>query len=724
MNRKNWTSFPKANILYSFQGKYHRGCRMKNAWVWLTTILFCICTGFAGMAEDSAMSTEPPKGYEVFDLGEVYVTADRLPAVKEMTITTEISAEEIAATNSKTVAEALRFVPGVRISTGRKNEPNIQIHGFDQSRTLVLIDGVPYYETNFGRLDLSQIPIDNVAKIEVTKGVSSVLYGPNALGGVINIVTRKPSEKPSLEAILEAGENNTSKISFSHGMKSGIFNYWLNYAHQESGGFSLSDDYEARPGTIIRKPGSTTEEFIEDGGLRNNSDYRSDSFWAKAGIEPDNASEYYLNFHYITREKGYPTSTDEVQVFTSRPAFAHFARITRYDDWGADLSGQKKFSDAVTIKAKLFYHNHLDDLTSFADKRFSRKIAVSRYKDYLAGGSLMADVLPYDWYIMRVSFIYRGDSHKERDDSYLPFAESFSYTGSFALENEFSMTKNASIVAGLGYDWFRVTEAERNITDKSTGDLLRQDKLHKPDTMDELSPMIGVRYQMRDSTRLFASIARKVRFPTLQQLFSSKSGNADLSAEKSTTYTVGISQAFSDIAACQLSLFYYDISDFISRDAPGPLGGQYQNFADIDIYGVELSGDIYPFSDLVIHAGYTYDKARDRSDDRVTDNVVNIPEHKFDLGIKYTIPYILTSIDLTSSYVSDVFSQLPTSQRPTQEAIRAGDYFIVNARISRTFFRNYEAYLALNNLFDSDYESEAGFPAPGRNFHVGVTAKF
>ena len=135
---------------------------------------------------------------------------------------------------------------GFGVQWGRKNQPMIQIHGMDQTKVLVLIDGVPYYETKYGWLDLNEIPVDNVAKIEVTKGAASVLYGPNALMGVVNIITKKPTEKPSAEAILEVGPHDTNRVSLSHGMKVGIFNYWLNYGHQESDGWRLYHDFVSR----------------------------------------------------------------------------------------------------------------------------------------------------------------------------------------------------------------------------------------------------------------------------------------------------------------------------------------------------------------------------------------------------------------------------------------------------------------------------------------------
>ena len=297
---------------------------------------------------------------------------------------------------------------------------------------------------------------------------------------------------------------------------------------------------------------------------------------------------------------------------------------------------------------------------------------------------MTADYRPVQWDIVRLGLQYRGDSHEERDDSYLPFAEDFSYTGSVSIENEFNKIKNLALVAGVSYDWFRVTEAERNITDKNTGDFLNQVNLNKPDTMDEFNPMLGATYILSDSTRLFGSVARKVRFPTLSQLYSTKSGNTELTAEKSVNYTLGISQVFGSFASGELAVFYYDVSDFISRDAPGT-EGIYRNYAKISLAGFELSSTINPMQDLLLRIGYTYTNGRDRSDGRVTENVTFVPEHKVDIGVNYTVPYIVTPVDLTCTYVSESYNQLPTPQRPDQESIKTGDYFIVNARISKKF---------------------------------------
>ena len=696
--------------------------RMKKGGFFLIGLCFISLIFFGAVWAEEIAKSEGQKDYQVFDLGEIFVTSEKPPAVQEMVIINEVTAEEIKATNSRTVAEALAYVPGIQVSTGRKNFTTIQIHGMDQNRFLVLIDGVPYYETKYGGLDLNQIPTDNVAKIEVTKGAASVLYGPNALIGVVNIITKKPTEKPSAEAILEVGPHDTNRVSISHGMKVGIFNYWLNYGHRESDGWRMSDDFNPYHivGTI-RPP--TRTAILEDGGYRNNSDYKTDSFWAKVGIDPSPGSEYYLNFHYISKEKGDPPSLYGGRTFTSRPAFSNvFDRITKYDDWGFDLSGQQKVFDQLTFKGKLFYHNHVDDYTSYSDQYYINEISVSRYKDYLLGGSLLADVRPLEWDIIRLSFNYRGDSHKQRDDEYLPFEETFSYTGFVGLENEFNLIKNLSIVVGTSYDWFEVTKAEKANASLSYALV----DVQKPDSSHEFNPMIGATYNLFNTTKFFGSVARKVRFPTLDQLYASRGGNLDLKPERAINYTLGVSQIFSNFAKAELAGFYHDIRDFISRDSnpiENPLALN-RNWAKIEMLGFEVNGEFYPMKDLILRAGYMYNRARDRSPDRVTNYVVKVPAHKINAGVSYTIPYIHTRLNLEGVYLGKIFNQLPNPKYPNQETQRIKDYYIANARISKSFLKYFEAYLAVHNIFDENYEQGYGFPGPGRNFYLGVSAKY
>ena len=686
-----------------------------------SALLFVFILLFFSSPAWSEDSVDQPD-YKVYTLGEIVVSEEK-PAVEEIAITNEVTAEEIKATNSRTAAEALSYVPGIQVTTGRKAEPNVSIHGFGQGQALILIDGVPYYETNYGKLNLDQIPADIIAKIDIIKGAPSVLYGPNAEAGVINIITKKPSEKPSMSASLEIGEKNYNQASVSHGMKVGIFNYWLNYTHSETDAWKMANSFDPRLGTIIRKPGGTSQAVLEDGGFRDNSDSKMNSFWAKFGVEPNPDSEYYVNFHHTNTERGMPSSITENKVFPNNPAFSQFGRIDKYEDWGIDLSGRQKIVDQLTLKTTLFYHNHEDKYVSYDDQTYSTPLGTSTFKDYLAGGSLFADYKLVEWNILRAAFHFKVDSHRERDDTYLPFAESLSHTGSIALENEFSLIENLSIVAGVSCDSFRVVKAKYNDVDKS-GNLISQNDAPSSKTKDAYNPMIGAVYTFADSTKLFGSVARKTRFPTLHQLYSSKSGNPDLDAEQSINYTVGTSRSFSDICWAELSFFHHDISDWISRDGPVCLGNTYQNWAEIKMYGFEFNTDIYPMEDLVLKLGYTFNYARDESDGRVTDNVTDVPEHKIDARIQYTIPSLKTKLDFNGSYMAKTYSQLPTPSKPTLEELEGDDYWLFGARITQPITKYLEGYIAVNNIFDNDYEPDNGFPARGREFFCGIMAEY
>jgi len=672
-------------------------------------------------------AVKPEKEFAVYDLGEVVVSADNA-RVKEVAMVNEITADDIKATNSKTLAEALFYAPGVRVVTGAKNAPNVSIHGFAQHRILVMIDGVPYYETRYGMLDLNQIPTENIAKIEITKGAASVLYGANALGGVVNVITKKPSDKPYAGASMEFGNYESQRYSATHGMKAGIFNYWLNYTYAKSNGYRLSEDFEPTPSGIGNKKGKPQYlRIVQEKGQRVNSDYASNNIWAKFGIEPKKDSEYYVNFHYLDRDKAWSPSTNSaansIRYFPDKPAFTNFARLPNYIDWGIDVDAKQKVHDKVILKAKLFYHNHTDDLVSYSDETYSNKLALSTYKDYIMGMSFFADYQPVKWDTLRFSAHYKKDNHEERADNYLPFDESTSFTGSVGLENEFNFVKNLSVVAGISYDWFNVDKAESTET-KKNGDFDYQTQYPTGKT-DTYNPMGGLAYTFADKTKVFGSVAKKTRFPNLGELYGGDKPNPDLKPEKSLNYTIGLSRPFSTYAKAGVSAFYYDVEDMITKDTPPDLKyPTYVNFDKVQLYGFEVNAEVYPWDALILRADYTYEEARNRSDGRVTDDVTYVPKHKVNLAMQYSLPVVKTRLDCDMTYVGNLYSQLPTPSKPTTEIQKTSDYKIFDAKITQPIWKFFEAYVACKNIFDKNYEPEVGYPAPGRSFWVGLAAKY
>ncbi|MCF8033105.1 MAG: TonB-dependent receptor [Desulfarculaceae bacterium] len=685
---------------------------------WLIALGLVCCLALPALAEGP---NQTDQDYQVYQLGEV-VVAGQSDAVNRIADTWSITAQDIADSHALTVPQALSYAPGVSVTYGRKNEPTISIRGFKQEEALILIDGVPYYETNYGKLNLNQLPTEMIARIDIIKGAPSVLYGSNAMAGVINIITKKQGVKPSLSAVAEVGEDGAYHVAASHGNSLGKFKYWISLDRREADGWYLSGDFSPVTGTIVRRPGGTSSAVMQGEGERNNSGYGQTSVWAKMGLDVAKDSAYYLSAYFIDSRWGLPPSTLEQRVFTSPPAFSQFGTMSKYQDWGLDLSGEQAVTSTFKLRGKLFYHNHEDDYTSFADQTYSEVIATSRYKDYFAGGAMFGDwdILPQD--TLRFSLHYRGDSHKERDDTYLPYGESFSYTGSVGVQNDWEPWDKLVIIAGISYDWFNVTKAESVDTD-SSGNYTGTTDLDTPGTTDSLNPMIGATYTFGDQTSLFGSVARKTRFPTLQQLFASRSGNINLSPQFSTNYTLGVGRPFGKLANAEFSVFYSDIEDRISRDGPYP-DSKYHNYAKVVTYGFEVVGELTPLEGLLLRVGYTYLKAKDESDGRVTDDVVGAPENKVDIKVQYVVPKVDTRLDFIGVYMGAQYDQLPTATSPNTQVLETSGYFLANFKVSQPLWDHFEVFGYVSNILDRDYESQSGFPGEGRAFWAGLKARF
>ena len=238
--------------------------------------------------------------------------------------------------------------------------------------------------------------------------------------------------------------------------------------------------------------------------------------------------------------------------------------------------------------------------------------------------------------------------------------------------------------------------------------------------MDNFNPMSGLTYELEDTTKLFGSVARKTRFPTLNQLYKTETGNPDLTAEKSINYSIGISRNFFDLIDASISYFYSDVTDFITRNSNTE---GYNNKGKVVFQGFEIGTKAYPMENLTVSLAYTYTDAKDKSDDAFSDEVTDVPEHKIDAGMDDLIPVILTKLHLQGLYMGQSYYQVPTADDPDVDEEKLNDYFLLNARVSKKFMEHFEGYVEVNNIFDKDYYSEESFPGRGRSFLVGLSAK-
>jgi len=667
-------------------------------------ILTCISPIFA---EDSA-NVEKKTDDNVFTLGEVVVTADK-PGVNLATTVTELSSDDITATGASTVAEALDDMPGVDVQNGAKGY-YVSIRGFDQTDTKVLIDGVPAHESYFGTLDLSMLTTEAISKITVTKGASSVLYGANTMGGVINIVTKKAGKEPVTTVTTSFGNDGAAEYVLNHGQTIGAFNYWLTYGYQTSDGIRLSDDFNSSDPNV-----GIGSSYNEDGDVRDLSDYIKRSVNAKVGYDPNEDTSMSLSFDYHNNERGVPT-------FSSR-----YWRFIKWDQWQINLAGEHKFNDVFSAKARLFYVKHDDSLEDVGwddDHTTAKKwFEQSSYDDYSQGAELQGAINLSKWSSFKLGFNYLKDNNKQQDYydataaatnstkkytaqvGFQPEQEYEADTYTWAVEDEIKPIKNLSIVLGMSYDQFKPIKAYN---------------VSVQDTIKAVNPQLGVVFDVTSDTSLHASVGKKTRFPHLKELYSKMAGgNPDLDPQKTIAYEVGASHKFNNIFNGSVAYFYNDISDLITSAKDANKNTYYYNLNKAIIKGIEADLDMKFTDSFLAKANYTYMSTEDDANEGR--ELEGKPEHKLYLDLQYVAPFGLTST-LQASYTGGEYwenydgnwTELPS-------------FTIFNVRLSqdigKILLKDSELFLQVKNITDKYYYETSG-PEAGRSFLAGLTIKF
>lgn len=196
---------------------------MKKSFPWLATLFLVFSSGAGAEDLSNAAEASPPSAG-----GDVFLTLSRSPLPQEAlpTNAVTISAEEIQKTGARNVAEVLEKETSFNVvrAAGRGSLQSVTIRGFASSggRVLILVDGRPVRDVFTGAVDLSQIPVDNVDRIEIVKGPASALYGANAVGGAIHILTKRArTEAPTGAFTAQAGSYGSDLYRLEFAQKSG-----------------------------------------------------------------------------------------------------------------------------------------------------------------------------------------------------------------------------------------------------------------------------------------------------------------------------------------------------------------------------------------------------------------------------------------------------------------------------------------------------------------------
>ncbi|HZH09320.1 MAG TPA: TonB-dependent receptor [Microvirga sp.] len=617
------------------------------------------------------------------------VTATRSPlAISQAgSAISVITAEEIEKESLKSPVEVLRRVPGVTVTEtgGPGSTTTVRLRGAESGQTLVLIDGIRVNDpsANSGEFDFSNLAAVDIERIEVLRGPQSAIYGSDAMGGVINIITRKGKGAPRVSVGVEGGSYGTKAGRAAVSGSNGPVSYAFSTTGFDTAGFSR---YGYRIGRI--------EETLAS-PLENDSAQRLGAAGRiVVAISPD-----------VEFEVGGYASSNRAQI-DNDPTFDALPD-------GPSNAKQRLFEG----------HSRLTVNTFDGMLKNSFLVSGSRTEsEYRLIGSYALPSLYWDEYG------YKGDRLSAEYQGDLKLGSYGLLTFGAKAEQEHLISTSRNVLP------FETPESETVDATQTTRSLYA---LHQFSPIENLHLSLGGRidavedsdtfgtwrataaYEIPASgTKLRASVGTGAKAPTLYQKFDPFSGTADLESERSIGFDVGIDQRLADdrvllsatvFANRFRNLIAYGMSDTCR---PEQTFGCFINVNRARTSGIELSADVDVVPTwLRVKASYTYLQAFDEETDL---RLARRPEHQGRLGFVMT-PMTGLSIEPSVVFVGSRFSS-PGEVYELAPYARFDVY--ADYKINDTF----SIYARAENLTDADYQEVYNYGTAGRSFYAGLRA--
>ncbi|WP_319380651.1 TonB-dependent receptor [Thiomicrorhabdus sp.] len=586
----------------------------KFSWVTLLSVVVVLS------APDAiAESAEGEFIAKATQLDEIVVTTSRQKRyLKEVPVRTEVvTREEIEQNHAVTLADALRYTPGLMIKEIHgKAGSSIWMQGFDSNRVLVLIDGNPVSPSTGSTVDISQIAVGDVERIEIVKGAASALYGTSAMGGVVNIITREAKSGERANIDLSGGSWQEQNLSddlparrvgkFSVSGKKDKLAGELNVQLDDSSGWKGSKEGEATEGSKgIKQTVSAKLQYDLTPDLKLSvmpRYYREDfvnvldNIIPGVGNLPVDKVELTDTYHLNAVLESSGDSNWKIRLMGE-----DFHNESRQDTQATSAIDQKRLTDITHFEASFQYDrawrkNH--HLTMGVDVKRQR-MDVNQFK------------------------IAESPQWEQEVDN------------KTALSNEWFLQDS----------WFVTEDIE----------LLPGVRIHRDiDFGTHISPMVSAlqSWTLQDLGRinLRASVGNGYRVPNLKEryyIFDHSQygyqvvGNPDLQPESSMSYQLGGEWYFADQGSLQLHFYYNDARDLIEsalspQDSTQQLSiYRYQNFEHVTTRGAELAFNREIRSGLELNASYAWLKAVNEVSGK---DMIKRPEHEVKVSLDLQLP--------------------------------------------------------------------------------------
>jgi vitamin B12 transporter len=608
-------------------------------------------------------------------LPPVFVTSTRTetPLQQVTTSASVITAKDIQDQQAETVLEALRNVPGLDVvqSGSRGTATSVFIRGSESDHVLVLIDGVEVNSTTLGAFNFAHLTTDNVERIEILRGAGGTLYGSQAIGGVINIITKKGQGPLEAGLSLEGGNGSTHRQTLSLRGGAGKLGYSFSAGRIESQGFhSVNDDYRNLAASA-RLDYQVTEDaslkgifhFVKtDLGLFNNNNFAS---------QPDpNARE--ATTQYLGKLEW------EQKIF---------------ENWDYRISGsmfKEHIKDSDDVDACTFFGFPCDSRTR------------DRFRPRIDTGEFQTNYRFEEW-----STTTFGVEYKRRSASTSGGIDKAIRNLGYYLQEQFQfLDRRLIMIPGIRLD-----------DNQSFGTAW--------------TPSFSAAYLFRETgTKLKGGYAKGFKAPTLNELFFPPGfgcpafGNPNLGPERSWELNAGVEQTvLSERVKLGVTYFHREVQDLIEgRPIPGNPFGCFraENVGRARFDGVEWSLDIKLLTSLTVNANYTY-LDWDTADGKLRRR----PRHRGNVNLNYL--YENLNVNLSANVVGsrDDFrasSPFGDIRKPGYGIFDLASYYSLPWTVPGV--KNLTLFGKIENLFNKKYEEVDGFRARPLNFLLGVRATF
>ncbi|OGK11334.1 MAG: hypothetical protein A2W80_04990 [Candidatus Riflebacteria bacterium GWC2_50_8] len=635
----------------------------------------------------------------VFKLDEI-VVEDTRPELESSSRLRVIDEEELDQRGVRTLDEALELLPGISVRVGNGGAPRIDIRGYRSRHVVLLLDGVPINSTYDGQLDPRLIPVEIIKKIKVSYGTASSIYGSGALGGVINIVTKGGEEKKDrLFLQTETGARIQQYGLLRASGNEGDFDYFLGLSNESRNGYELSDNF--------------TPTSTEDGGRRENSDLRRSSLLLKINLTPSERWKYGVTVGQQQAEFGLPHSTinDNTDLFASR---AKFERVDYSHNDMIQLSAAYDAPGPWEFKLWHYYNRNEEETNGYDNADY---IGMTDYtvkgtfhqtsKTRISGQTLQAIYSASE----KSSLVFSLKSDRSDWDSYGRIRDIVVKDGNYGLRAFLNdrYLKNQSFAL------------EYNLTTGSDIDIVLGGSLNRQKRQDRGDQQgnefnIGLSREFGEKTVAHIAAARKIRFPAIQQLYDAVSGSPDLDPEKAMNYEAGLTHDFNKKTSAGLTVFHSTVEDYIEKTESTSV---YENFQKYLFKGIELSARHQCRQPLLLKTAITLMESEEVNSTVGRDELQYRPKTKFSFSGTYNAKNGLE----TCCEFLHIDGQSFYSKKAPYIKASLNEINLTNIRFSKPVrYDSLHVYLGVDNLFDRNYETSYGVPAPGRFWYMGLQA--